>query len=271
MEILKFTKMVGAGNDFIIIEGEIKGLNALAKRLCDRKTGIGADGILALEESKTADLRMRVFNADGSEAEMCGNGLRCAVLFKGIRRKVKVETKAGIYEGEITGENRVKARMEEPKDLKLNIPLKVNTRKIKVHFVNTGVPHVVVFVSGIDKIDVDAIGSAIRYHKEFKPKGANVNFVEIMDESNIKVRTYERGVEGETLSCGTGSVASAIITNHIRSIGKSAGMKQITDTEINVHTAGGVLKAGFKKILNEIRDVYLEGETRVVFTGQVNL
>lgn len=281
--------MAGAGNDFIIIAPGPKGLNGLAKSLCDRKTGIGADGMLVLEKSKIADFRMRIFNADGSEAEMCGNGLRCAVLYEGVHgrapyhkvtgqasaqahklisKKITVETKAGIYEGEITGEDRVKVKMEDPKDLKLSFPLKVNGRKIKVNFINTGVPHVVVFVEGSDKIAVDIIGSAIRYHNEFKPKGANVNFVEIIDDDNIKIRTYERGVEGETLSCGTGSVASAIIATYKSPFDCAMG-KQITDSKINVHTQGGVLKVEFKRVISEVRDVYLEGEAKVVFEGGI--
>lgn len=273
MEKMNFTKMVGAGNDFIILDRRslfvARGsLSKIAQFLCERKTGIGADGVLVIEKSKTADFRMRVFNADGSEAEMCGNGLRCAVLFSGIKQKMKVETKAGIYEGEITGEGRVKVKMEEPKDMKLNFPLKVNGRRIKVNFVNTGVPHTVVFVEGLDKIAVDIIGSAIRHHDEFKPKGANVNFVEIIDEDNIKIRTYERGVEGETLSCGTGSVASAVIANYKSPFDWSRG-KQITDSKINVYTQGGVLKVEFKRVVSEVRDVYLEGEAKVVFEGGI--
>jgi len=276
MERLNFKKMVGAGNDFIVIDSRIednKGLTAKnfclsVKKLCDRKTGIGADGVLVLERSKIADFRMRIFNADGSEAEMCGNGLRCAVLFFGIKKRVKVETKAGMYEGEIAGENRVKVKMEDPKDLKLNFPLKVNGRKIKVDLINTGVPHAVVFVEGVDKIAVDVIGSAIRYHNEFKPKGTNANFVEAIDEANIKIRTYERGVEAETLSCGTGSVASAIIANYKLPFACAKG-KQITDSKINVHTRGGILKVEFKRVVSEVRDVYLEGEAKVVFEGGI--
>jgi diaminopimelate epimerase len=265
---LDFKKMVGAGNDFIVIDSGLKDLNVLTKKICDRKTGIGADGVLVIEKSKIADFKMRIFNADGSEAEMCGNGLRCAVLYKGIGKKVKVETKAGIYEGEIIGDNRVRVKMEDPKDLRLDFPLSVNTRKIKVNFINTGVPHTVVFVQGIDKINVGAIGSVIRYHKEFRPKGTNVNFAEIMDSGNVKIRTYERGVEGETLSCGTGSVASAIITNYKAPSNETKG-KQITDSKINVHTQGGILIVGFKKVINEIRDVYLEGEAKIVFEGGI--
>lgn len=281
---VNFTKMVGAGNDFAVIDSGLKGLNALAKRLCDRKTGIGADGMLVLEKSKIADFRMRIFNANGSEAEMCGNGLRCAILYvktygrvsaqahKGISKRFKVETKAGLYDGEITAKDRVKIKMEEPRDLKLDFPINVNGREIKANFINTGVPHTVVFVEGLDKINVDSIGSQIRYHDEFKPKGSNVNFVETIDNSNIKIRTYERGVEGETLACGTGSVASAIISrvkgeapNHLLRSGTGHGLR----VKVNVHTKGGVLKVEFDNIKNKIKNVYLEGEAKIVFQGGI--
>ncbi|MDO8602444.1 MAG: diaminopimelate epimerase [Candidatus Omnitrophota bacterium] len=271
MSRLNFTKMVGAGNDFVVIDNglnargsRLRGFSALAKRLCNRKTGIGADGILVLEKSKIADFKMRIFNADGSEAEMCGNGLRCAVLFKGIKRKVKVETIAGIYDGEITAKDRVKIRMEEPLGLRLNFPVNVSGREIKANFINTGVPHTIIFVEGLDKINVDSIGSEIRYHNEFKPKGSNVNFVEIISGGNIKIRTYERGVEGETLACGTGAVASAIITAlSFKLTAYSLKLK------INVHTLGGILKVEFQKIDNQIENVYLEGDARIVFQGGI--
>jgi len=251
--------MVGAGNDFILIDDRYE-MPKLAQSLCQRKTGIGADGLLVLGKSKKADFRMRIFNADGSEAEMCGNGLRCAVLYAGKKRKVKVETITGIYEAKITGRDKVKIKMKEPKDLKSNLGISVNSRNIKVDYVDTGVPHAVVFVQGIEKIDVDSIGRDIRYYKKFKPRGTNVDFVEIMDDKNIKMRTYERGVEGETLACGTGAVASAIISNK----------QQGTRDKVNVHAKGGILKVHFVKTGNKIKDVYLEGEARKVYTGEVD-
>ncbi|MDP8230883.1 MAG: diaminopimelate epimerase [Candidatus Gorgyraea atricola] len=261
MNKLKFTKMVGAGNDFVLIDirdkrqgTRDKGWSRVAQDLCQRKTGVGADGLLVLEKSKRADFRMRIFNADGSEAEMCGNGLRCAALYVGKKGKAKVETKAGLYEATITGKNRVKIKMEEPKDLKSGFPIRVNDRRIRVSYVDTGVPHTVVFVQGIEKIDVDSIGRSIRYHKEFKPRGTNVDFVEIIDDKNIKMRTYERGVEGETLACGTGAVAAAII---------SSVRCQVSG--VNVHTKGGILKVYIGH-----KGVYLEGEARKVYQGEVN-
>ena len=253
--------MVGAGNDFVLMDSRFSVLGSrfsvvkLAQSLCERKTGVGADGLLVLEKSKRADFRMRIFNADGSEAEMCGNGLRCAALYVGKKGTTKVETKAGIYEASITGKDRVKIKMEEPKDLRLNFPIRVNDRRIRVSYVDTGVPHTVVFVQGIEKIDVDSIGRSIRYHKEFKPRGTNVDFVEIIDDKNIKMRMYERGVEGETLACGTGAAAAAIIRD------KGQG----TRDKVKVHTKGGILKVYISK-----KDVYLEGEARKVYQGEVN-
>lgn len=259
---LNFTKMAGAGNDFIVISSEEKDFSSLARKLCERKTGIGADGMLVIGRSKTADFRMQIFNADGSEAEMCGNGLRCAVLYNGKKEKIKVETIAGIYEGEITGKNRVMVKMEDPKDLKMGIPIEINSRKLKVNFINTGVPHTAIFVNGIDRIDVDNIGRAVRSHEAFKPKGTNVDFVEIIDDENIRIRTFERGVEGETLACGTGAVASAIIASHD---------SRIMNHEINVHTKGGTLKVAFEKKGSNIQNVYLDGEAKEIFTGQTTL
>lgn len=260
MRRLQFTKMVGTGNDFVVIDcrdASCAGcceLSSLAKNLCRQKTGIGADGLLVLEKSKKDDFKMRIFNADGSEAEMCGNGLRCAALYAGKKGKIKVETMAGMYEAQITGRDRVRIKMEEPKDLKQNLNIKVNKRIIRVNYIDTGVPHAVIFVHGIDDINVDPIGRNIRYHEEFKPRGTNVDFVEIIDNKNIKMRTYERGVEGETLACGTGAVASAIIAG----------------CPVSVHAKGGILKVHFKNIKGKIKDVYLEGEARKVFTGEVD-
>ncbi|MBU4343725.1 MAG: diaminopimelate epimerase [Candidatus Omnitrophica bacterium] len=267
MSRLKFTKMVGAGNDFVVIDTRLSvigvrlSLPKLACALCERKTGVGADGALVLEKSKKADFKMRIFNADGSEAEMCGNGLRCAVLHAGKKRKVKIETMAGMYEAEITGKNRVRIKMAGPKDLKKDLCIIVNGRAIKVNYIDTGVPHAVIFVEGLDKIDVDNIGRGIRYHDEFKPRGTNVDFVEIIDDTSIRMRTYERGVEGETLACGTGAVASAII---------SVIGYRLSVIGINVHTKGGILKVYFKKDGSKVKDVYLEGEAKIVYKGEVD-
>ena len=205
-----FIKMVASGNDFVVIDerhaSRVMRYALTAKKICDRKYGIGADGMLVLGKSKRADIRMRIFNADGSEAEMCGNGARCVAYYMNAKRtthnaKLKIETRAGIIESRVSGQD-VQIRLTDPKNVRLNIPIKVNGRSIKVNFINTGVPHAVIFVEGLGKIDVAAIGRQVRYHRRFAPAGTNVDFVEVISNARIKVRTYERGVEDETLACG---------------------------------------------------------------------
>lgn len=200
---------------------------------------------------------MRVFNADGSEAEMCGNGARCAVLYTG-RRNARLETKAGIIESRADGEN-IKVRLTDPGNIRLDIPIKVNRRNLKVNFIDTGVPHAVLFVEGLDEIHVDEIGRLIRFHKKFAPAGANADFVEALSKNLISIRTYERGVEDETLACGTGSVAAALIFS----------LKSGEEKAINVLTKGGeTLKVYFKKSGRGFRDVWLEGKARMVHKGE---
>lgn len=264
MTTLKFTKMVATGNDFIVTRDNGANYKKIAKLLCGRKTGIGADGFLILAKSKKADFKMLIFNADGSKAEMCGNGLRCIALFaKSKKKQMTVETKAGIYKTTITAKNRIKIKMGDPKSLRRDINIKVNGRPLKVNYVDTGVPHTVVFVHGIEKIDVDSLGRDIRNNKKFQPRGTNVDFIEIIDDNNIMMRTYERGVEKETLACGTGAVAAAIITS-VKCVVLSVKYR------INVHTRGGVLRVNFKKAEDEIKDVYLEGDVREVYKGEVS-
>src|SRR5436305_1723437 len=216
--MLRFTKMNGAGNDFVLIDNRGGGVHLNRSQivlLCDRHRGIGADGVLLLEKaSNHVDFRMRYFNADGGEAEMCGNGARCFARFAnkvaGAEAKISFETPAGVISAKLAGDL-VTLQMTEPTDLKLNIKLAVADENKTVHFINSGVPHVVIPVSRVNDIDVHGEGSCIRHHKMFSPKGANVNFIEKRGPKEIAVRTYERGVEDETLACGTGVVASALI------------------------------------------------------------
>ncbi|MCK9615473.1 MAG: diaminopimelate epimerase [Candidatus Omnitrophica bacterium] len=262
---INFCKMVAAGNDFVVIAEQLQAKNPeLARKMCDRKYGVGADGMLLVEKSSKADIRMRIFNADGSEAEMCGNGARCAAFWQSVKHKtsntkLKIETKAGVVESEINGDN-VRIKFTEPKDIRLDIPLKVNNRNLKVNFINTGVPHAIVFVEGLDKIDVHTIGRAIRYHQKFQPNGTNVDFVEIVNDDFIKVRTYERGVEAETLACGTGSTASAIFSSY--------GSEKSGNRVIKVKTRGGeILKVFFSKTNSKVSNIWLEGLVRIVYKG----
>jgi len=264
-----FTKMAASGNDFVLIEGNklrVANYKSLAKNICDRKFGAGADGLLVLEKSKKADLRMRIFNADGSEAEMCGNGARCAALYKtqGARHKtqVNIETKAGIIEAQVKAGN-VKIKLTDPKGMRLSIPLKINNRILHAGFIDTGVPQAVVFTQGLDNIDVENLGRQIRFHREFSPRGTNVNFVEFSGGDSIRIRTYERGVEGETLACGTGSAASALLTTYCL---------RLASNNINVLTRSGeTLRVYFKRCGDRFQDVWLEGRVGIVYKGVYNV
>jgi diaminopimelate epimerase len=188
---------------------------------------------------------------------MCGNGARCAAFFSG-KAKARLNTLAGLINTEVDG-NQVKIQLTAPKDIKLDIPLTVNGRALKVNFINTGVPHVVIFVNGIDSLEVKRIGCIIRNHQKFSPRGTNVNFVEEKGNNLIQVRTYERGVEDETLACGTGSTASALIF----------ALKNGLNGFIKVKTQSKeLLKISFQKKNNAFEKVWLEGRVKVVYKGE---
>lgn len=269
MKKINFAKMVASGNDFVVLPENKLSLpagqaGAIAKKICDRKFGAGADGLLLIGKSAKADIKMRIFNADGSEAEMCGNGARCMALWEKLNNKklkgevIRIETKAGVIESKVIRDN-VKIRLTSPRDVVLDIPLKVNNRSLKVNFINTGVPHAVVFVEGLDKIDITGIGRALRYHRKFSPRGANVNFVEPLSRDSFKIRTYERGVEDETLACGTGTVASALIF----------ALKGAEGNKIKAQTRGGErLTVYFLRSKGSFNNVWLEGRARVVYQGE---
>jgi diaminopimelate epimerase len=267
--MLRFTKMNGAGNDFILLDnraGDIHLNRSQMARLCDRHRGIGADGILLVEKaSNDADFRMRYFNADGGEAEMCGNGARCFARFTNkiarAQDKISFETPAGVIAAELVADL-VTLQMTEPTDLRLNIKLPVANENKTVHFINSGVPHVVIPVPQIDDIDVRREGSAIRRHKMFSPKGANVNFIEKRGSNKIAVRTYERGVEDETLACGTGVVASALIF---------AVIEQVNGPIRIIARGGDELQVGFESTGNQFRNVTLTGPAEFVFEGTIEI
>jgi diaminopimelate epimerase len=267
--MLRFTKMDGAGNDFILIDNRARDVDlnrGQIARLCDRHRGIGADGVLLLENpSDHADFRMRYFNADGGEAEMCGNGARCFARFAqkmaGAEGKISFETPAGVISAELAGDL-VTLRMTEPTDLRLNISLQIGAEKRMVHFINSGVPHVVVPVAQVGDVDVSQEGSAIRHHEAFSPKGANVNFIEKRGSDKIAVRTYERGVEDETLACGTGVVASALMF----------AVTENAKGPVTVIAHGGdELQVDFKKTGTQFKNVTLTGPAEFVFEGKIEL
>ncbi|HXL24137.1 MAG TPA: diaminopimelate epimerase [Chthoniobacterales bacterium] len=267
--MLRFTKMNGAGNDFVMVDnraGEVRLRPEQIVRICDRHRGIGADGILLLERgSNGADFRMRYYNRDGGEAEMCGNGARCFARFAnkvaGAPDKISFQTPAGLIRGELHGEL-VTLQMSEPKDLQLSVELVANGEKERVHFINSGVPHVVVPVSKVDDVDVRRRGEAIRRHEMFSPAGANVNFIEKRGAQKILVRTFERGVEDETLACGTGVVASALIF----------GATEKVDGPISVAVrSGSELSVGFKRAGDQFRNVTLTGPAEFAFEGTIEI
>jgi diaminopimelate epimerase len=267
--MLRFTKMNGAGNDFVMLDnrtGDLRLRPEQIVQICDRHRGIGADGVLLLEKgSNGADFRMRYYNRDGGEAEMCGNGARCFARFAskvaGAQDQISFQTPAGVIGAELHGDS-VTLHMSDPKDLRLSIELVADGKKEFVHFINSGVPHVVVPVSKVDVVDVRRRGEAIRRHEMFSPQGANVNFIEKRGAQKIAVRTYERGVEDETLACGTGVVASALIF----------AATEIANGAVSVIVrSGSELSVGFKKEGDKFRDVTLTGPAEFVFEGTIEL
>jgi diaminopimelate epimerase len=268
--VLQFTKMNGAGNDFILIDNRSRQIELTRQevaRLCDRHRGIGADGLFLLVPSGSgkADWAWDFYNSDGGQAEMCGNGARCFARFiqrlTGVPSEVSFETGAGIIRAVFHGE-RVTVNLTDPRDLCLaqKIPLSSGTEV--VHSLNTGVPHAVLFVADADKAMVQALGAEIRNHSVFSPKGTNVNFVQLLGSNAIRVRTYERGVEGETLACGTGVTASALISARINGF----------QSPIGVRVQGGdTLEVSFEDDGESFRHVQLTGPADFVFDGQVQL
>lgn len=213
-----FAKYVGSGNDFIVFDNRQKSFPAtpdIIRFLCHRQWGIGADGVLLLESSTCADVRMRILNADGSEAEMCGNGIRCFLKFlfsQGFQSlSYRIETLGRLVQAS-HHDGWVRVEMGQPTNIQwhLSLSLPIDHIPYGIHFLNTGVPHLVCLMDNIDAFDLSVLGPFLRHHSYFSPKGTNVNIVERIDNQSFKIRTYERGVEGETLACGTGATASAL-------------------------------------------------------------
>lgn len=268
---LPFTKMNGAGNDFVVLDNR-DGSRSLSDEqialLCNRQRGIGADGLLAVEPSQNGgDFRMRYYNADGGEAEMCGNGARCFARFAndlagGNLEHLSFETIAGIIGADFVGDE-VRIQLSEPFGLSLGADLEVDGQAMTVGSINTGVPHAVVFVEDLEGTDIRRFGAAIRYHDHFAPAGTNANFVQVLGPGQISIRTYERGVEDETLACGTGMVACAIL--HHLNHGVSA--------PIQVKVRGGeTLQVNFQESEGgHFSDVTLLGPAETTFSGVVSI
>jgi len=274
---MQFYKCHGAGNDFVIIDSDtsLEGvdLSKLAKAVCHRRYGIGGDGLLILEKSRSANAKMRIFNPDGSEAEMCGNGIRCFAKYafdKGVvtEKIMDIETLAGIKTVSILDDN-VEVDMGRPMFERKDIPAKGNGRFLEeklegeeVSAVNLGVPHAVVFTDDLDSVDVKNLGRIIRISDVF-PKGANVNFLEPAGENTFRIRTYERGVEDETLACGTGISASAAVAV---TLNKADPSKNIT-----LEARGGALNVKVIVEDGDITGVKLIGPVSFVFEGEVKV
>ncbi len=265
---LPFFKMHGGGNDFVLIDHRDRPIpeaeySRFAKRVCAPKIGVGADGLILIETSEKADFRWRFFNADGSEAEMCGNGARCAARFAVLHglagHSLAFETMAGLIAAEVQ-DRQVEVTMVGVEDLRLNLSIPLEKGHLSGHFLRVGVPHVAVPVENLDEVPIRQWGREIRYHRLFEPAGTNVNFVKVKDLHNLAVRTYERGVEDETLACGTGAVASAIISARL---GKAA-------SPVAVHTRGGeMLTVSFELTGDRITQVLLKGDALVVYQGEL--
>ncbi len=258
--------MQGSGNDFILIDNRkdvLKGKNLkkTAIAVCDRHYSVGADGLIVIVPSRKFDFKWRFFNADGSEAEMCGNGSRCAARFAYLKKiapqKMTFETLAGPIRAQVKND-RVKVQLTDAFGLRMNIAIPLEGGLRMGHFINTGVPHLVYFSKDIDQEDVDRIGRATRYHALFKPAGTNVNFIQVLSPHRLRIRTYERGVEGETLACGTGSVAAALIAGSIKAV----------SSPVEVMTRSGEkLTVSYERTPSAFREICLEGEAQIICEG----
>lgn len=268
-----FIKMQGIGNDFILINNLEKNMiydyNKLSKYLCDRHFGIGADGVIFVEKSDVAEFKMRIFNSDGSEAEMCGNGIRCFAKYLYLNKLIdkyefNIETLAGIKKVKLILEgkkvSKIRVNMGKPCFEFSKIPvysdeneyLEINNKKL--YPISMGNPHCVCFVNNLENINIEEEGRKIENYKYF-PNKTNVEFVEIISEKEIKVRVWERGV-GETLACGTGACASAVISNKIKNL----------NNKIVVRLKGGNLSIEYD-LKNDL--VYLEGEAEEIYSGKI--
>jgi len=258
---VQFYKYHGAGNDFILVDNREVFINPepqLVQQLCDRRFGIGADGLILLENSREADFSMRYFNSDGYEATMCGNGGRCIVSFAWKKGLISNETEFvasdGHHSAKILDNDIVALKMNDVEEVK----------KVGEHyFLDTGSPHYVMFVDDINNTKVQEDGKRIRYDASVSKQGTNVDFVQIIKEDEISIRTYERGVENETLACGTGAVASAIAT-HL--------LNETDNFSFSVQVLGGKLQVDFKmEHETHFRDIWLTGPAEYVFKGSIDI
>ncbi|MFN5628847.1 MAG: diaminopimelate epimerase [Bacteroidota bacterium] len=258
---ITFCKYQGTGNDFIMIDNranffDIKNYS-LVKNLCNRRFGIGADGLILLENHSTSDFFMRYYNSDGYEGSMCGNGGRCAIEFAHelniIKEKTEFFATDGLHKGKINSKNMISLLMQNVNEI---------IKKGNDYELNTGSPHYVVFTKNLNTINVVEEGRKIRYNSTYTTNGINVNFVEIIN-GNVFVRTYERGVEEETLSCGTGVTAVALVCSQQKLVSNNIPLQ--------INTKGGLLEVSFKKEEEKYNNIWLTGPAQKTFEGSFNL
>lgn len=265
---LSFTKLAGGGNDFVVIDNRtarIEDPAGLARRICTRALSVGADGLILIESSARATFRMRYYNADGSVGAFCGNGTRCAARFAFVNviagRKMTIETDAGIVAAEIGDAGLVTISMPAPWSFRAQRPVTVGEQAIHGSSITVGVPHYVVFLrDGLWEQNIVPLGRAIREHEELAPDGANVNFVVVRNRHLIEVRTYERGVEAETLSCGSGVTSSAVVS----------AMFGRVESPVSVLTRSGVtFEVFFDMRGGHAENVRLKGDARLVYRATI--
>lgn len=266
MEQIAFSKMSGSGNDFILIDNRVPVVSRermpdFARKVCTRRISIGGDGVIFIEDAADAHFRWRFFNADGSVARMCGNGARCAARFaflNGIAPdRMRFETRAGLITATVA-EEAVRIGLTEPDIPGTELELDVEGRRFRYFHVQTGVPHAVVPLDHLEEVDVGDLGRAIRHHPLFQPEGTNVTFMAMGPDRHLDVRTYERGVEGETMACGTGAVAAALVMS----------LRQALPSPVKaVPKSGEALQVYFERRNGRFVHVALEGNARLICTG----
>lgn len=268
MHEIAFTKMHGSGNHFVLLDNRglsvpVADMAQWARKICAPGFGVGADGLIFLDAAPAgvgADYVWHFYNADGSRAEMCGNGSRCAARLAVDLGLAGPEHVLGADAGPIRAavdqsSNLVKVQLTAPRDLTLDLALRVDKATLACHFVNTGVPHTVVVGSDVRAVDVKKLGRALRFHERFAPAGTNVNFIQVAGRDRLLLRTYERGVEDETFACGTGAAAAAVVANALDMVGRS----------VEVTTSGGEIL----HIFLENGTVHLQGPAVTVYTGRL--
>jgi diaminopimelate epimerase len=263
MKKINFTKLCATGNDFILIDNRENILTGdeveLFRRICQRRLSVGADGVLLLEKSINHHFSLRYFNSDGSLGEMCGNGARASAFYASAHKIAPAEQNIdvlGVTYHALIRDNSVQLIMPPPLEIREYPGVLQDKEFEEGGYLNVGVPHYVIFVPAVKSVDINYLGKKYRYHNAFQPRGANVNFVQIAEKDKIFVRTYERGVEEETLTCGTGTISSAIL---------AVRQKQCS-LPLKAMSSAGILLVNFD---NPISKIILEGEVKEVYSGKL--